>query len=82
MLLTRENRITRNKTGRSAILSTTRLKWAGPESNLGLRGRRSATNHQSHSTVSKGGNSHKNSGPTQQRTNSLLQYKNKSVNAV
>jgi hypothetical protein len=50
MILTGENRTTRRKTCPSATLSTTNPTWIDPGANPGLRGKRPATNHLSHTS--------------------------------
>jgi hypothetical protein len=52
MILTRENRRTRRKTGPSDTLSTRNPTWIDPGANPGLRGGRPATNDPSHGTAS------------------------------
>jgi hypothetical protein len=51
MILTRENRSTRGKTGPAATLSTTNLTWTDLGSNPGLDGERPTTNRLSHGTA-------------------------------
>jgi hypothetical protein len=51
MELTGQNRSTREKTCRSATLSTTNPTWTDPGSNTSLRGETPATNRLSHGTA-------------------------------